>query len=79
MTEREIIKGILRMKGMTQRELAELAGLKGQNNVAGMLNNSKSGMRVANLVLLLDALNCELIIRDTASEKEWGVTRETLF
>lgn len=68
MTEQEIIKTILMMQKVSQEELAHLVGYKSQTNIAGLLNNSKRGMRVDKLVQLLDALGYELVIREEEPE-----------
>lgn len=76
MTEQEIIKTILMMQKVSQEELAHRVGYKSQTNIAGLLNNSKRGMRVDKLVQLLDALGYELVIREQDPEEGMEFTIE---
>lgn len=61
MNEKDILREIIRLKGFNQTMLAEKAGMKRQSNVAEMLRSRN--LRVDNLVKLLDALECDLLIR----------------
>lgn len=73
MTASEAIKGIAKSSGITQREIAELCGLKGQTNVSEALRHD---MRVSMLVRLAGALNCEVRIVDKNSGNEIAVDME---
>ena len=61
MNEKDILKAIMKAKGFTQSLVAEKAGLKRQSNVSEMLRGQS--IRVDNLVLLLEAMDCELVVR----------------
>jgi DNA-binding Xre family transcriptional regulator len=74
MNEKEIIREIMSIRKWSQKELAKEAGFKSQSNVTGLLNNNKNGIRIDNLVKMLNALGCEVIVRDKmGSGKEWKV------
>lgn len=74
MNEKEIVKEIMKMRGWSQSQLAKEAGYKSQSNITGLLNNSQSGMRVDNLLRMVDAMGCKIIIRDKmGSNKEWVI------
>ena len=77
MDERKLIKYLLKEIGWSQERLAKEAGFARQSNITGMLNNNKSGMKVANLYTLLDAMGYELVVRDKLNKKlEWTITKE---
>lgn len=74
MNEKEIVREIMSIRKWSQKELAEEAGFKSQSNITGLLNNNKNGIRIDNLVKMLNALGCEVIVRDKmGSGKEWKV------
>lgn len=60
-TGREIVKAVMSDRKCTQQRLAEAAGYKRQTNVSEMLRSDN--MRVDNLVRLLEAMECEVIVR----------------
>ena len=72
MTAKDIVKEIMVSKGLSQSRLAELAGFKSQSNVTGYLNRGSS-MRVDNLIQMLSAMDCRLIVQDEATGSEWVV------
>ena len=61
-------------RGINQTILAEKAGFKNQSNIATMLKSTK-GMRTANLFVLLEALNCEMVFRDRDTGEEKTITQ----
>ena len=72
MTEKEIIREIMSMRGWSQSKLASEAGFKSQSNITGLLNNNQNGIRIDNLYRMLDAMGCEIVVRDKmGSKKEW--------
>lgn len=74
MDAKEIIKSILSLRSWSQAKLAEESGFKGQSNITGILNRGTS-LRVDNFVLLVEAMGCEIIVRDKlGSEAEWRLT-----
>ena len=74
MHTKDIVKEIMRIRGWSQSKLADEAGFKSQSNVTGILNRHAS-MRADNLVQMVEAMGCEVIIRDKmGSGKEWKVS-----
>lgn len=74
MNEKEIVKEVMAMRGWSQATLAKEAGFKAQSNVTGLLNRGESGMRIDNLLKMLNAMGCEIVVRDKmGSGKEWTV------
>ena len=74
MTEKEIVKEVMAMRGWSQATLAKEAGFKQQSNVTGLLNRGENGMRIDKLAKMLKAMGCEIVIRDKmGSGKEWTV------
>ena len=72
------ISKFVKMK-ITEREinqavLAQRAGFKNQSNIAMMLK--VNNMRLNNVFSLLDALDCELVIRDKITGEEKVITAE---
>ena len=72
MTAKDIVKEIMVSKRLSQSRLAELAGFKSQSNVTGYLNRGSS-MRVDNLIQMLSAMDCRLIVQDEVTGAEWVV------
>ena len=74
MNEKDIVREVMGLRGWSQAMLAEKAGFKSQSNITGLLNNNKNGIRIDNLVKMLNALGCEVVVRDTmGSKKEWKI------
>lgn len=71
------IKVKLRERGMNQTELANLAGFKNQSNVATLLKKGKT-MKMDNLFALLNALDCELIVRDCKTNETKVISKELI-
>jgi len=77
MTEKEIIRTAMNIRGFNQTMLAKSAGFKGQSNVSEMLRSKN--LRVDNLVRLLDAMGFDLIVKDrngSNRDNVWKVTLE---
>ena len=75
MTEKEVVREVMVMRGWSQKKLAEEAGFAGQSNITGLLNNNRNGIRIDNLCKMLNAMGCDIIVRDKmGSGKEWKVT-----
>lgn len=71
MTGKEIIKDILLFRKWTQSKLAKEMG-KTQTNITGYLNRGKNEMRLDVFAEMLNAMNCEIVVRDkTESNREW--------
>lgn len=75
MTIRTYIRLKMAEREINQTVLAEKAGFKNQSNIATLLKSDK-GMRTDNLFSLLEALNCELVIRDRDSGEEKTISRD---
>ena len=75
MNEKDVVREVMAMRGWSQKKLAEEAGFGGQTNVTGLLNNNKNGIRVDKLFTLLNAMGCDIIVRDKmGSNKEWKIS-----
>lgn len=72
MNEKQVVREIMKLRGWSQPMLAQEAGFNNQSNISGLLNNNKNGIRVDNLYKMLNAMGCEIVIRDKmGSKKEW--------
>lgn len=77
MTEKEIIRKAMSVRGINQTILADRANLKRQSNVSEMLRGKS--IRVDNLVRLLNAMDFDVIIKDRNGanrENVWKVEIE---
>lgn len=75
MTEKEVVREVMAMRGWSQAKLAEEGKLGTQSNITGLLNNNKNGMRTDKLLAMLNAMGCEVIVRDKmGSGKEWKIS-----
>lgn len=78
MTEKDVVRKVMAMRGWSQPKLAAEAGFKSQSNITGLLNNNKNGIRIDNLFKLLDAMGCEIVVRDKmGSKQEWVIDMES--
>lgn len=76
MLTRDIIAERMQERGFTHQALADKLGYKHSSGVTERLRN-KNGMRVDVLVKMLEALDCELVVRSTTlPKKEWIITTE---
>ncbi len=74
MNEKDVVREVMKMRGWSQSTLAEESGFKSQSNITGLLNNNRNGIRIDNLVRMLSAMGCEIVVRDKmGSGKEWVV------
>lgn len=71
----DIIKVKIKERKTTQALLAEKTGFANQANIGSLLNG-KRNMRMDNAIKLLDALDCEIIVRDRLDGNEWVVSNE---
>lgn len=76
MNAKETVKTLMKKKGISQAEIAGLAGYKRQSNVSNMLNENTKGMRTDNLYRLLTAMGCSLIVRDNETGREYEITED---
>lgn len=73
MKANEVVQKIMESDGITQKRLAEALGFTAPQYVSNMLYR-KNGMRVDNLVKMLDAMGYEVIIRKKIGKsEEWKV------
>lgn len=78
MTEREAIRELMKLRGWSQQQLATESGFKRQSNISNLLNSRENGMRVDNLLKLVNTMGCDLVIRDKmGSKKEWIISNES--
>lgn len=70
MTVNDTIKNLMSGKNMTQGEITKWLGMKSQSGVSQALNRD---MKVSMLIRFLNTLDCDLIIRDKDSGKEYMV------
>ena len=66
MTIPRIIKSKIAARGMSQGSLAEASGFNGQSNISMFLRSGEK-MKVSNLMAMLEALDCELVVRDNVT------------
>ena len=75
MTEREVMRDVMKVRGWSQQKLAEEAGFKSQSNITAILNANTKGVRMDTFLRVLDAMGCELVVRDKmGTKKEWLIT-----
>ena len=68
MNEIEIVKALMKAKGMSGKTLSEKMGY---NTPSGVTNRLQSKtMTVEKLIEMLDAMDCELIIKNKVGDKE---------
>ena len=73
MTGKEIIKEIMSFRKWSQSKLAKETG-KSQTNITGYLNRGKNEMRLDVFSEMVQAMGCEVVVRDKmGSKKEWIV------
>ena len=74
MTEKDVVRKVMDFRGWKQPKLAEKAGFASQSNITGFLNNNTNGIRFDNLFKMLNAMGCEIIVRDTmGTDKQWVI------
>lgn len=66
-----LIREVMKMKDVSQAELANRIGGWTQSNITGILNNSKGNVRVGNLYQILNALDCEIVVKHLYGDEEW--------
>lgn len=70
-----IIKEIIAKKGYTQKSLAAKLGYEHTSGVSEKLRR-KGGMRLDTFVKILNAMECEVVIRSKTNRDEWRVDSE---
>lgn len=72
MTEKQVIRDAMFLRKVSQATLAEMAGYKHQTNISTILNRGDHGIRFDNFYRIMEALDCEIIIRDkTDPSRTW--------
>lgn len=74
MTVSTFIRTKIIERNINQKQLADSAGFKNQSNISMILK--VNNMHINNLFALLDALDCELIIRDKVTGVENVISKE---
>lgn len=64
MTEKDVVRKCMAMRGWKQPKLACEAGFKSKSNITGLLNNNKNGIRMDMLFRMLSAMGFKIIVRD---------------
>lgn len=75
MTAKEAIKDVMWEKRYTQKKLAEQLGFV-QSAVSNVVNRGPKEPRIDTVVRFVNAMGCEVIVRDPSSGLEWKITRE---
>lgn len=74
MNSKEIIKTLMKERGFTLQHLADEAGFNSRMAVSQRLTTGSAEMRVDTLVRLLEAMDCELVVKSKLKDrKEWKV------
>lgn len=77
MTEKQVIRDVMGLRKWSQAMLAEKAGFKYQSNIGAILNRGDHGIRFDNLYRLLDAMDCEILVRDkTNPDRIWVINMD---
>ena len=72
----EIVKSIFKDRNVSYLTVAQKLGYKHASAVSNRLDDKRS-LQVDNLINILHALDCELVIRSTKKDKaEWVITLE---
>ncbi len=69
MNGKDIVKKVMKIRGMSMATLAEKLGYAHANGVSERLRNTQD-MRTDTLAKFLDAMDCEIIVRSKVGDKE---------
>ena len=75
MTEKEVVRNAMKVRGYNQAMLAELCGFRGQTNVSEYLR--RKNMSVASMLKMLNAMGFDVVVKDrNGSNKDnvWKLT-----
>ena len=76
MREREIINEIMRKRNFTYATLSDKCGYSTASGISNKLSRP-NGMRLDTFLKMLNALDCELVIRSKLTDKsEWKIPAE---
>lgn len=74
MTGKEATKTIMKDRGYTYKTLADKLGYAHHSSVSERLKEASADMRVDTLVKMLEAMDCELVVRSKLKDKkEWRI------
>lgn len=75
MRSKQIVHDIMKQRGFTLERLANKLGYKTTSGVSERLRTGKRDMQIDVFLKMLEAMDCELIVRSTLKDKsEWEVT-----
>ena len=73
MTSKDVIRDIMKSRCYTQQTLSEKLGYTSQSAIAARLKGATE-MRVDTLVKMLEAMDCELVVKSKLKDKkEWRI------
>ena len=71
---KNVIREVMKLRGFSNKTLAESIGYK---TASGVSERLRGNMRVDVLVKMLDAMNCELVVKSKLADKsQWDITEE---
>lgn len=75
MKPKEIVKDIMKLRGFSNQSLATKLGKSTASSVSNPLSR-ETGMRIDTLMKMVEAMDCEVIVRSTLQDKsEWVMKR----
>lgn len=76
MNSKQIVSEVMKVRGWTQKKLADKLGYATTTGVANRLNGKGTKeMNLATFVEFLALMECEVIVRSTTKDKlEWNLT-----
>lgn len=76
MKPNEVVKEIMKLRGHSNATLAEKLDKPTPSSISNPLSRP-NGMRVDTLLEMIEALECEIVIKSTrADKKSWVITKE---
>ena len=72
MNEKDIIKEIMTENKINRITLGEMCGYKSKSAITEIMN--RAGMKIEIFVKLLNAMGCEVVVRNASTGSEWEVT-----
>ena len=71
MNEKEIVRELMKFRGLTQAELSKKAGYSYQSAISSIL--CRQSIRTDTLVQLAEAMECEVVVRAKDDSHEWVI------
>lgn len=75
MTGKDLIKELMKLRKVSQTTLGERIG-KGQNSIAQFINQGKHEMRLDIFTEMVNALDCDVLVKSKNSDTYWVVSYE---